>query len=89
MTAAAVSVVALISIAENDAAAQALMPGELTWQWGLFPLPQLQPIPQDRRVTPVGDGPDPMGLPAGHTVLSAGLQESHHSAAGRARGAGE
>ncbi len=85
----AVSVVALTLIAENRAASPEVMPGELSWQWGAFPLPQLQPIPQDRRVTLVGDGPDPMGLPAGHTVLCAGLQQSHDPASGRAGCTGE
>jgi hypothetical protein len=88
-TAATVSGVAVYSIAENGAASPEVMADELSWQWGAFPLPQLQPIPQDRCVTLAGDGPDPMSLPAGHTVFCAGLQQSHDAASRRARCAGE
>ena len=65
------------------------MPAELSWHWHVFPLPELQPIAQGRRLIVVGDGADPMGWSAGYPVIRAGLDHSHDTASCRARRAGE
>jgi hypothetical protein len=65
------------------------MPAELYWHWRVFPLSELQPIPQDRRVKLVGDGADPVGWSERHTVFHAGLQNGHDTESRRARRAGQ
>jgi len=65
------------------------MPVEMPWHGCAFPLPELQPIAQGRRLAVVGDGADPMGWSAGYPVVRAGLDHGHDATAGRARRAGE
>jgi hypothetical protein len=60
------------------------MPIEMSWHWRVFPLPEFQPIAQGRCPALVGDGSDPMGSPAGYSVIRAGLDHGHDAASGRA-----
>ena len=81
--------VGLGSIASTGAAGPEMMPDELRWQGCVLPLPQLQPVPQDRCVSVVSNRADPVGWPTGHPVIRAGLQQSQDAASRRARCAGE
>ncbi len=65
------------------------MSAEMSWHGRVFPLPELQPLTQGRRLVIVGDRPDPMGWSAGYPVVRAGLDHRHDAASGRARRAGE
>jgi hypothetical protein len=65
------------------------MPAEMPWHRRVFPLPELQPVAQGRRLTVVGDGADPMGRSAGYPVVRARLDQGHDATSGRARRAGE
>ncbi len=65
------------------------MPAQLSWHWGVFPLTELEPIPQRRRLTVVGDGANPMGWTAGNPVIRARLHHRHDAASRRARRAGD
>jgi hypothetical protein len=65
------------------------MPAETSWHRCVFPLAELQPVAQGRRLTVVGDGADPMGRSAGYPVIRARLDHGHDATSGRARRAGE
>jgi hypothetical protein len=65
------------------------MPAQLSWHWGVFPLTELKPIPQDRCLTVVGDGANPVGWTAGNPVIRARLYHRHDAASRRASRAGQ
>src|SRR6185312_11401457 len=77
------------SIASTRGAYPTLMPSEWPWYGRVFPLPELQPIPQFGGRVAVGDGAYPVGWAASHSIIRAGLDQCHDAASGWARRAGE